>query len=78
MLHLRDVRHEVVGDALRVLAHCPRGVGAHGVEVAEQEAAPVLEKSLWLRTVLKNSVKRTLLAEHTSFMISSMKYLVFP
>ena len=38
---LRDVGHEVVGDALGVLAHEARGVRADGVEVAQQHDVPL-------------------------------------
>src|SRR4030095_1472698 len=40
--HLHDVRHEVVGDALGVLAHAPAGVGAHRVEVAQRQHLPAV------------------------------------
>mmetsp|Transcript_1210 Transcript_1210/g.2838 ORF Transcript_1210/g.2838 Transcript_1210/m.2838 type:complete len:388 (+) Transcript_1210:157-1320(+) len=40
--HLLDEGHEVVGDALGVLAHESRGVGAHGVEVAQQGDVPLV------------------------------------
>ena len=38
--HLRDVRHQVVGDAERVLADVPGLVRARGVEVAEEGDCP--------------------------------------
>ena len=39
--HLRDVREQVVGDALGVLAHESRGVCPDGVEVAEKDDVPL-------------------------------------
>src|SRR3989442_1739440 len=38
--NLSDIGHEVVRDALRVLADQPARVGAHGIEVAQQGDAP--------------------------------------
>jgi hypothetical protein len=39
---LAQQRQQVVGDALRVLAHDAAGVGAAGVEVAQESAVPLL------------------------------------
>ena len=38
--HLADVRHQVVGNALRVFADQPAGMRADGIEVAQQNDAP--------------------------------------
>ena len=40
--YLLDVGHEVVGDAVGVLADAAAGVRAHGVEVAQRHHVPGL------------------------------------
>ena len=42
LLYLGDIGHEVIGDALGILADAARGVGAYGVEISQQHCIPGL------------------------------------
>ena len=44
--HLGDIGHQVVGDAIGVLAHGAALVGPDGIEVAQQDHVPLVVRFL--------------------------------